>query len=67
MLNFPTGRAGRVSKGYCYRMVTKTFWRDEIPDYVVPEMLVRSFCVYIYIYGILRIYNLEILALVMCL
>ncbi|XP_033893578.3 ATP-dependent RNA helicase TDRD9-like [Acipenser ruthenus] len=33
------GRAGRVSKGYCYRMVTKTFWRDEIPDYVVPEML----------------------------
>ncbi|XP_063073418.1 ATP-dependent RNA helicase TDRD9 [Engraulis encrasicolus] len=33
------GRAGRVSKGYCYRLVTKDFWEREIPDYVVPEML----------------------------
>ncbi|KAM6961268.1 ATP-dependent RNA helicase TDRD9 [Aplochiton taeniatus] len=33
------GRAGRVSKGFCYRLVTKDFWRNEIPDYVVPEML----------------------------
>ncbi|KAG9336632.1 hypothetical protein JZ751_002979 [Albula glossodonta] len=33
------GRAGRVSKGYCYRLVTKKFWRNEIPDFVVPEML----------------------------
>ncbi|CAB1335264.1 unnamed protein product [Coregonus sp. 'balchen'] len=33
------GRAGRVSKGYCYRLVTKEFWRNEIPDYVVPEMV----------------------------
>uniref|UniRef100_A0A674E0Y2 ATP-dependent RNA helicase TDRD9 n=1 Tax=Salmo trutta TaxID=8032 RepID=A0A674E0Y2_SALTR len=32
------GRAGRVSKGYCYRLVTKEFWRNEIPDYVVPEL-----------------------------
>ncbi|XP_061087856.1 ATP-dependent RNA helicase TDRD9 [Conger conger] len=33
------GRAGRVSKGYCYRLVTKEFWRNEIPDFVIPEML----------------------------
>nr|XP_046268052.1 ATP-dependent RNA helicase TDRD9 isoform X1 [Scatophagus argus] len=33
------GRAGRVSKGYCYRLVTREFWRNEIPDYMVPEML----------------------------
>lgn len=37
-----SGRAGRVSKGYCYRLVTKEFWRNEIPDYVVPEMVVRE-------------------------
>nr|XP_046268053.1 ATP-dependent RNA helicase TDRD9 isoform X2 [Scatophagus argus] len=35
------GRAGRVSKGYCYRLVTREFWRNEIPDYMVPEMLVK--------------------------
>ncbi|KAL4656333.1 putative ATP-dependent RNA helicase TDRD9 [Arapaima gigas] len=33
------GRAGRVSKGYCYRLVTKEFWKKEIPDHAVPEML----------------------------
>ncbi|KAM4625880.1 ATP-dependent RNA helicase TDRD9 [Polymixia lowei] len=33
------GRAGRVSRGYCYRLVTKQFWKNEIPDYMVPEML----------------------------
>ncbi|XP_014187415.1 ATP-dependent RNA helicase TDRD9 [Haplochromis burtoni] len=33
------GRAGRVSKGYCYRLVTKEFWKKEIPDYMIPEML----------------------------
>ncbi|KAM9354857.1 ATP-dependent RNA helicase TDRD9 [Pholidichthys leucotaenia] len=33
------GRAGRVSKGYCYRLVTKEFWKSEIPDYMIPEML----------------------------
>uniref|UniRef100_A0A671WDL9 ATP-dependent RNA helicase TDRD9 n=1 Tax=Sparus aurata TaxID=8175 RepID=A0A671WDL9_SPAAU len=32
------GRAGRVSKGYCYRLVTKEFWENEIPDYMIPEM-----------------------------
>ncbi|XP_031439020.1 ATP-dependent RNA helicase TDRD9 [Clupea harengus] len=32
------GRAGRVSKGYCYRLVTKDFWEREIPDFVIPEM-----------------------------
>uniref|UniRef100_A0A8C9WSM8 RNA helicase n=1 Tax=Scleropages formosus TaxID=113540 RepID=A0A8C9WSM8_SCLFO len=35
------GRAGRVSKGYCYRLVTKEFWKREIPDHAVPEMLVQ--------------------------
>ncbi|KAM4542411.1 ATP-dependent RNA helicase TDRD9 [Odontesthes bonariensis] len=33
------GRAGRVSKGYCYRLVTKSFWRSEIPEYMIPEMM----------------------------
>ncbi|XP_061600189.1 ATP-dependent RNA helicase TDRD9 [Cololabis saira] len=33
------GRAGRVSKGYCYRLVTKDFWRNDIQEYMVPEML----------------------------
>ncbi|XP_047202025.1 ATP-dependent RNA helicase TDRD9 isoform X2 [Girardinichthys multiradiatus] len=32
------GRAGRVSKGYCYRLVTKDFWTNEIPEYMIPEM-----------------------------
>ncbi|XP_018411618.1 PREDICTED: putative ATP-dependent RNA helicase TDRD9 [Nanorana parkeri] len=33
------GRAGRVSKGYCYRLVWKDFWNNAIPENVVPEML----------------------------
>lgn len=41
-LNMP-GRAGRVSKGYCYRLVTKRFWNKEIPDHMVPDMLVSVF------------------------
>ncbi|XP_043553464.1 ATP-dependent RNA helicase TDRD9 [Chiloscyllium plagiosum] len=32
------GRAGRVSKGYCYRLVTCDFWTHCIPDHAVPEM-----------------------------
>uniref|UniRef100_A0A3Q2T1N6 RNA helicase n=1 Tax=Fundulus heteroclitus TaxID=8078 RepID=A0A3Q2T1N6_FUNHE len=31
-------RAGRVSKGYCYRLVTKAFWINDIPEYMIPEM-----------------------------
>ncbi|KAM3595501.1 uncharacterized protein V6R79_024411 [Siganus canaliculatus] len=34
------GRTGRLSKGYCYRLVTKEFWDNEIPDNMIPEMLV---------------------------
>uniref|UniRef100_A0A8B9C312 ATP-dependent RNA helicase TDRD9 n=1 Tax=Anser brachyrhynchus TaxID=132585 RepID=A0A8B9C312_9AVES len=33
------GRAGRVSNGYCYRLVYKKFWRDCIPEKSVPEIL----------------------------
>ncbi|XP_035870118.1 LOW QUALITY PROTEIN: ATP-dependent RNA helicase TDRD9 [Phyllostomus discolor] len=33
------GRAGRVSRGYCYRLVHRDFWDSAIPDNVVPEML----------------------------
>ncbi|KAG7511385.1 ATP-dependent RNA helicase TDRD9 [Solea senegalensis] len=33
------GRAGRVSKGYCYRLITKDFWKQNIPDYMIPDML----------------------------
>jgi HrpA-like RNA helicase len=40
---FFSGRAGRVSKGYCYRLVHKDFWDNSIPDHVVPEMLVMHF------------------------
>ncbi|XP_072125835.1 ATP-dependent RNA helicase TDRD9 isoform X1 [Mobula birostris] len=32
------GRAGRVSKGYCYRLVTRDFWIHHIPDQGIPEM-----------------------------
>ncbi|XP_014832185.1 PREDICTED: putative ATP-dependent RNA helicase TDRD9 [Poecilia mexicana] len=32
------GRAGRVSKGFCYRLVTRAFWTNEIPEYMIPEM-----------------------------
>lgn len=39
---FLTGRAGRVSKGFCYRLVTKAFWTNEIPEYMIPEMQVRG-------------------------
>lgn len=42
LLNMP-GRAGRVSKGYCYRLVTRRFWNKEIPDHMVPDMLVSVF------------------------
>ncbi|XP_056151357.1 ATP-dependent RNA helicase TDRD9 [Lampris incognitus] len=33
------GRVGRMSKGYCYRLVTKLFWRNDIPEYMIPDML----------------------------
>ncbi|KAI1237565.1 hypothetical protein IHE44_0013645 [Lamprotornis superbus] len=33
------GRAGRVSKGYCYRLIFKDFWADCIPEKLEPEML----------------------------
>ncbi|XP_013915067.1 PREDICTED: putative ATP-dependent RNA helicase TDRD9 [Thamnophis sirtalis] len=33
------GRAGRVSKGYCYRLVYKDFWANCIPESTVPEMM----------------------------
>ncbi|XP_004603827.1 ATP-dependent RNA helicase TDRD9 [Sorex araneus] len=33
------GRAGRVSKGYCYRLVHRDFWDSYIPNHTVPEML----------------------------
>ncbi|XP_044870123.1 ATP-dependent RNA helicase TDRD9 isoform X1 [Mauremys mutica] len=33
------GRAGRVSKGYCYRLIHKDFWTNCIPENAVPEIL----------------------------
>ncbi|XP_039392318.1 ATP-dependent RNA helicase TDRD9 isoform X5 [Mauremys reevesii] len=33
------GRAGRVSKGYCYRLIHKDFWTNCIPENALPEML----------------------------
>uniref|UniRef100_A0A672IJP7 RNA helicase n=1 Tax=Salarias fasciatus TaxID=181472 RepID=A0A672IJP7_SALFA len=34
-----TRPAGRVSKGYCYRLITKHFWQKEVTEYMIPEML----------------------------
>ncbi|RXN17568.1 ATP-dependent RNA helicase TDRD9 [Labeo rohita] len=39
------GRAGRVSKGFCYRLVTRHFWENEIPDFTIPEMLIGALSV----------------------
>uniref|UniRef100_A0A8B9P8X7 RNA helicase n=1 Tax=Apteryx owenii TaxID=8824 RepID=A0A8B9P8X7_APTOW len=36
---FVNSRAGRVSKGYCYRLVRKDFWTNCIPEKPVPEIL----------------------------
>uniref|UniRef100_A0A8C0V1W8 RNA helicase n=1 Tax=Cyanistes caeruleus TaxID=156563 RepID=A0A8C0V1W8_CYACU len=33
------GRAGRVSKGFCYRLIRRDFWADCIPEKSEPEML----------------------------
>ncbi|NXX45654.1 TDRD9 helicase, partial [Tricholaema leucomelas] len=33
------GRAGRVSQGYCYRLVYRDFWTNFIPEKSVPEIL----------------------------
>ncbi|XP_068016320.1 ATP-dependent RNA helicase TDRD9 [Melanerpes formicivorus] len=33
------GRAGRVSQGYCYRLVYKDFWTNFIPEKPIPEIL----------------------------
>ncbi|XP_060080350.1 ATP-dependent RNA helicase TDRD9-like, partial [Ylistrum balloti] len=32
------GRAGRVSNGRVYRMITRYFWEHFIPDFGIPEM-----------------------------
>ena len=36
------GRAGRVSSGTCYRMVTRDFYESFIPEFGIPEMQVRE-------------------------
>ncbi|XP_062974563.1 ATP-dependent RNA helicase TDRD9 [Elgaria multicarinata webbii] len=33
------GRAGRVSKGCCYRLLYKNFWAKFIPESTTPEMM----------------------------
>ncbi|NXP73265.1 TDRD9 helicase, partial [Ramphastos sulfuratus] len=33
------GRTGRVSQGYCYRLVYRDFWTNFIPEKSVPEIL----------------------------
>ncbi len=35
------GRTGRVSKGRCYRLITKDYYSHHIPEYSIPEMQVR--------------------------
>ena len=36
------GRAGRVSNGRCYRLITRDFLSQNILTYSVPEMQVRK-------------------------
>ncbi|XP_015487368.1 ATP-dependent RNA helicase TDRD9 isoform X2 [Parus major] len=36
------GRAGRVSKGFCYRLIRRDFWADCIPEKSEPEMLLGA-------------------------
>ena len=36
--NFDAGRAGRVSSGRVYRMVTRKFYAEVLPEYGIPEM-----------------------------
>ena len=38
------GRAGRVSKGRVYRLVSRSFYEKILPDYSLPEMQV-GYCV----------------------
>lgn len=35
------GRAGRVSSGICYRIVTQEFYNSCLTDFGIPEMQVR--------------------------
>lgn len=51
LLFYISGRAGRVLKGNCYRLVTKEFWRNEILDHMIPDMLVRK-CRQIFLFPI---------------
>lgn len=34
------GRAGRVSAGTCFRMVTREFYESFLPEFGIPEMQV---------------------------
>ena len=36
------GRAGRVSAGTCFRLVTREFYENALPEFGVPEMQVGS-------------------------
>ena len=36
------GRAGRVSTGTCYRMVTREFYHSCLPQFGIPEMQVNG-------------------------
>ena len=38
-INF-IGRAGRVSAGTCFRMVSREFYESVIPEFGIPEMQV---------------------------
>ncbi len=36
------GRAGRVARGRCYRMIKRSFYKKHMPEYTTPEMLVSA-------------------------
>lgn len=40
-LMFYLGRAGRVSEGHCFRMISASMF-SELFEYCMPEMLVRK-------------------------
>lgn len=36
------GRAGRVRAGDCFRLYTEEFFKTQMPEFTLPEMLVRA-------------------------
>ena len=52
------GRAGRVSHGRVYRMVTRRFYDEHIPEYGIPEMQVLyQWVLPVYLFLVVKLLN----------